>query len=113
MNFIKYFQDTEFIENKKDCWSFVQQVFKDEHGYILPEHPILTDKQDIATNLLSNLDVEIIEKAQKGCIVYYQNGTTHHAGYSLNDKEFIHKTTKGVRVDKIPTNSIIYKVLND
>lgn len=113
MNFIEYFKDSEYIDNKNDCWTFVQRVFKDEHGFILPNHPIMTTKSDIATYLKNNIQFQIINKAEKGCIVYYKHGTTHHAGYSLNNKEFIHKTLKGVIVSKIPENAIIYKVLND
>lgn len=113
MNFIKYFKDNEYIEGKNDCWTFVQQVFKDEHNFILPEHPILIDKKDIASALISNIPYKIVQIAEKGCIIYYHNGTTHHAGYCLNKKEFIHKTLNGVAVSKIPKNAIIYKVLND
>ena len=113
MNFIKYFKDTEYIEGKNDCWTFVQKVFKDEYNFILPEHPILIDKKDIATALISNIPYKIIKTPEKGCIIYYHNGTTHHAGYAINNKEFIHKTINGVRIDKIPVKSTIYKVLND
>lgn len=112
MNYIKYFQDNEYIENKKDCWAFVQQVYKDEHNKVLPDYPIV-EKPNIATALMSNMRVEETDTAEKGCIVYYHNGTTHHAGYCLNSKEFIHKTIKGVKIDKIPKKSTIYKVLND
>lgn len=111
MDFIKYY-NFKFIENKCDCWTLVQEIFKDEHNLELPGHPIVNNKE-IASYLISNIEPKIINKAQKGCIVYYHSGETYHAGYALDDKKFIHNTKKGVRVDKIPPNAIIYKVLND
>lgn len=113
MDFLKYFKETEYIDGKCDCWTLVQEVFKDEHNFILPEHPILIDKKDIATALISNIPYKIVQIPKKGCIIYYHNGKTHHAGYAINNKEFIHKTINGVRIDKIPAKSTIYKVLND
>lgn len=113
MNFIKYFKDFEYIENKKDCWTFVQKIFKDEHNFILPDAPIVSNNGDIATFLIGNIKLEEIKEAKEGCIVYYMHEKIHHAGYCLNNKEFIHKTKNGVIVSKIPKNAIIYKVLND
>lgn len=113
MDFIKYFSDKEYIKNKNDCWAFVRQVFMDEHNFCLPEYPIMGDNKNIASFLIENISYKIVQKAEKGCIVYYKHDTIHHAGYALNDKEFIHKSLSGVTVSKIPKNSIIYKVLND
>lgn len=113
MNFIKYFTFPKYEENKCDCWFLVCEIFKDEHNLILPSHPIMISDKDSATYLKSNIDYSIVDKAQKGCIVYYTLGDIHHAGYALDDKKFIHNTKKGVRVDKIPQNATIYKVLND
>lgn len=113
MDFIKYLSDKNYIEGENDCWTFIQTVFKDEHNISLPDHPILIDKQDIATALISNIPYEVVNTAEKGNIIYYHNGKNHHAGYALNDKKMIHKTLGGVEVSNIPKNSIIFKVLND
>lgn len=114
MNYIKYFQNTQYEMDKNDCWTFVQEVFFDEEGIKLPDHPILTTKEQIAEGLInSNIKYCIVDKAKKGCIVYYHNGSIHHAGYALDDKTFIHKTRQAVEISKIPTKAIIYKVLND
>lgn len=113
MDFIKYFKDTEYIEGKNDCWTFVQQIFKDEHNIILPDYPIMIKKSDIASFLIENIPYNFVKKASKGCIIYFKHDKTHHAGYALNEKEYIHKSIKGVIVSKIPDNAIIYKVLND
>ena len=114
MNFIKYFQNTQYELDKNDCWTFVQDVYYDEHKVKLPDHPIMTAKDEIATQLVaSNMPHCVVEKAEKGCIVYYRNGKIHHAGYAIDDKKFIHKTLKGVEISNIPENAIIYKVLND
>ena len=111
MNYIKYFQQNKYELNKSDCWSFVQEVFFDEHGIKLPDRPIMTDKAEIATCLRSNIPYQLAEKAEKGCIVYYHNGNTHHAGYAINDKKYIHKTRQRVEISPIPTQAIIYKIL--
>lgn len=113
MNYIKYFQNTTYEPDKNDCWTFVQEVFSDEHGIKLPNHPIMTNKAEIASNLTSNIPYKIVNKAHKGCIVYYHNETTHHAGYAIDDKKFIHKTRKRVEISNIPHNAIIYEVLSD
>lgn len=109
MNYLKYLTQ----KPDADCWKFVQKIIKDEHGMDLPDHPIMTDNADIYSFLQANVDYEIVEKAQKGCIVYYHKGNIYHAGYALNDKKFIHQTIKSVEISPIPQNSIIYKVLND
>lgn len=113
MDFIKYFKDTEYIENKKDCWTFLKEVFKDEHNIELPDYPIMLENGEIASFLTENIPYCFLDEAKKGCIIYYHNGAVHHAGYALNSKEFIHKTKQGVRVNFIPKNAIIYQVLND
>lgn len=113
MNYIKYFKNTDFELNKNDCWTFLQEVFKDEEGIKLPDHPIMIDKSEIAAHLQSNIPYRIVETAKKGNIVYYHNGKTHHVGYALNDKQFIHKTRQRVEISNIPENAIIYEVLSD
>lgn len=113
MNFIKYFQNNEYEIDKNDCWTFLQEVFYDEEGVKLPNHPIMTDKSEIATQLISNIPYKIVKKAHKGCIIYYQNEKTHHVGYALDDKKYIHKTRQRVEVSNIPKNAIIYEVLSD
>lgn len=111
MNYIKYFQNNNYELNKSDCWTFVQDVFWDEHQKQLPDHPIMTDKAEAASRLQSNIPYKIVKTAEKGCIVYYHNSTTHHAGYAINDKLYIHKTRKRVEVSPIPEKAIIYKIL--
>ena len=111
MNFIKYFQENEYVKDKNDCWSFVQKVFKDEHNILLPNHPIMTDKSEIASYLKSNISYQIMEKAEKSCIIYFFKNNLHHVGYALNDKKYIHKTYQKVEVSDIPKDAVIYKIL--
>lgn len=113
MNFIKYFKNTAYQEGINDCWTFVQEIFKDEHNIILPDYPIMIKRGDVFSFLAENVPYKCIDKAQKGCVIYFKSGEIHHAGYALNDKEFIHKTVSGVTVSKIPKNATIYKVLYD
>lgn len=113
MNYIKYFQNTNYELDKNDCWTFLQEVYYDEHALKLPNHPIMTDKAEIASNLTSNIPYRIVDKAHKGCIIYYHNGSIHHAGYALDEKKYIHKTRQRVEVSDIPQKAIIYEVLSD
>lgn len=114
MNYLKYFQNTKYEMDKNDCWTFIQEVYFDEHGVKLPDHPILTAKEQIAGELVnSNMPHRVVEKAHKGCIVYYHNGKTHHAGYAIDDKKYIHKTRQRVEISDIPEKAIIYEVLSD
>ena len=112
MNYVKYFQSPKYEYDINDCWTFLQEVFKDEHNFELPAHPIMTDKSEIASYLKSNIPYKIMEKAEKGCIVYFIRGNMHHAGYAIDSKKFIHKTLQRVEVSDIPPDAIIYKVLN-
>ena len=111
MNFKKYFQDYKYQYGSHDCWSFVQQVFEDEHNIKLPDYPVLNNALEISGFLKSNIRHEIVNKAQKGCIIYYNNGNIHHAGYAIDDKLYIHKTRQRVEVGNIPDKAIIYKIL--
>lgn len=113
MNYLKYFNNTGFELNTNDCWTFLQEVYRDEEGINLPEHPIMTDKAEISSYLHSNIRYNIVDTAKKGNIIYYHNGTIHHVGYALNDKQFIHKTRQRVEISKIPEKAIIYEVLSD
>lgn len=111
MNFIKYFQNNNYEPDTNDCWTFIQQVYRDEHKIELPNHPIMTDKSEIASYLKSNISYQIMEKAEKGCIIYFFKNNLHHVGYALDDKKYIHKTHTRVEVSDIPKNAVIYKIL--
>lgn len=114
MDFLKYFKNDKYEIDKSDCWTFVQEVYKDEHGVELPNHPILTTKEQIADGLIkSNVPHKLVKKAEKGCIIYYRNGDIHHAGYAIDETKFIHKTKKRVEISTIPEKALIYKVIND
>lgn len=65
MNYQKYFSDYKYQYGSNDCWTFVQQVYKDEHNRELPDYPICATKPEIASFLTSNIDYEIVDKAEK------------------------------------------------
>ncbi len=114
MDYLKYFKNNKYEMNTNDCWTFVQQVFYDEHKIKLPDHPIMTSTERIAGELVnSNIPHKIVESAEKGCIIYYKKGKNHHVGYAISDKLFIHKTIKRVEIAPIPNEAIIYKVIYD
>lgn len=111
MNYQKYFSDYKYQYGSNDCWTFVQQVFKDEHNIELPDYPICSDSSERAVYLKSNINLEQVPIAFKGCIVYFTKNHINHAGYAIDDKLYIHKTRQRVEFSKIPEKAIIYKVL--
>lgn len=112
MDYLKYLNDkTKFETDKNDCWTFCQQIFKNEQNKELPNHPYLLSNEHSAAFLLENLKYRFIDKPKAGALIYYKNGDIHHAGYALSDKKMIHKTIKGVKVDTIPENVIILEIL--
>lgn len=111
MDFIKYFKDTEYIKGEKNCWTFVQQVFLDEHNQKLPDVPIFETPSEWKNFLKTNCKSKIMSVAHKGCLVHVWTTVDEHIGYAVSDKKYIHKTSKGVFVSMIPKKCIIYEVI--
>ena len=43
MNYLHYFQNSKYELGKYDCWTFIQDVFKNEQGITLPDVPVFDD----------------------------------------------------------------------
>lgn len=111
MNYLKYFQNDKYIKSKNDCWTLLQEIYKDEHGIILPDIPIFEDEDSFVR---SNVKHREVEKAFKGVAVHVKAHGIEHIGYALNEKEYIHKTiNQGVKVSPIPKHAKLYEVLSD
>lgn len=107
--------DKHFIGNyeKKvwDCWTLVQDIFLEEHGVKLPNYPsFTTDDEEFRKEVFANVLLEEQKVPQKGLMAHYINGGVVHAGYVLNEKEYIHRPETGTRVDKLRPIVKMYKV---
>lgn len=112
MNYLKYFQSPKYNRENYNCWDFVRQIFRNEHGLELPDLPIMTDTESISY-LKSNIEYREITEPKAGCIVLFYCSGKGHAGYAINYKEFIHLTYKNPQITRIPKNVSLYEVLND
>lgn len=111
MNYLKYFKNDKYSKNNNDCWTLIQDIYKDEHGIILPDIPILEDEESFVRG---NIKHKKVEKAHKGVAVHVSTPKYEHIGYALNEKEYIHKTiNQGVKISPIPKNADLYEVIND
>lgn len=110
---VKYFNRT-FELGKNDCWTLLQEVYYDKHGVKLPDFPFVVEDEDRAyKEFKTNIDLEQVQKASKGCIIVFKSGKdTFHCGYALNSKDYFHMTRKGATTTAIPKKAEIYKVLD-
>ena len=110
---IKYFRDNEYILGKKDCWTLIQDIFKDKHNIILPDIPMCINQSKLETTkfIKANVILKPLIKAKKGAIVHYSKLGLSHIGYCLNNKQFIHKCVNGVFVENIKNDYKIYEVV--
>jgi len=112
MDYLKYFRNTKYDDNN-NCWTFVREIYKDEHNVLLPEVPIFETPLEWTSYLQANIKHKVLETAHKGCLIHVWNKIDEHIGYATNDKEYLHKTSKGVFVSAIPKRCLIYEVIND
>ena len=110
MDFDKYFS-RKYELGKCDCWTLMQDIYSDEHKLKLPDSPIIllddSDTHEFASFLKSNLDVEQIDKAEKGALIHFL-GIREHVGYCLNEKQYIHRLFERTKVDNIPDRKAIF-----
>lgn len=109
MNYLKYFQNYSYKLGENDCWTFTQQVFKDEKGIVLPDLPVINDTNE--GYIKTNVPLKRVNKASEGCLVFVKTKDVNHAGYAISDKEYIHKSCKCVLISLIPKTAEIYEVL--
>lgn len=94
-----------------DCWTLVQDIFWEEHGVKLPDYPsFTTNDEEFRKEVFANVLLEEQSEPEKGLMAHYINNGTVHAGYVLNDKEYIHRPETGTRVDYLRPAVKMYKV---
>lgn len=109
MNYLKYFQNQEYELGSNDCWTFTQQIFKDEENKILPDLPVVDENAE--GYLRQNLKLKRVEKAHKGCVIFVKTKGLNHTGYALNENEYLHKTLQMPQISRIPKTAEIYEIL--
>ncbi|MDR1169076.1 MAG: C40 family peptidase [Heliobacteriaceae bacterium] len=114
MDFLRYMNDKEYDEDYNNCWHFVQRVFQREKGHKLPDYPIFDTHKSFKSRLLCNVKYKEhdLRDCQEGCIVHVSALGHEHAGYAINNKQYIHKTRTGVQVADIPAKAQIYEIIN-
>lgn len=111
MDYLKYFKNDRYQKSKNDCWTLLQDIYRDEEGIELPDIPIFEDEKSFVRG---NIKHKKVDKAHKGVAVHVSTPKYEHIGYALNDKEYIHKTiNQGVKISPIPKNADLYEVIND
>lgn len=111
MNYLKYFQNTEYIKGKNDCWTFIQDVFEEEQGYRLPDCPICGTDKEYKSHLKANIKFKIKREPRKGILVHVTSDKIEHIGYCVDGSNYIHKTFNGVICSQIPTDALLYEVI--
>ncbi len=109
MDYLKYFKNDKYQKFKNDCWTLIQDIYKDEHGIVLPDIPIFEDEESFVRG---NIKHKPVDKPRKGVAVHVSTGKFEHIGYAINDKEYMHKTiNQGVKISPIPHNAMLYEVI--
>lgn len=113
MNFLKYMNDKIYDDNENNCWHFVQRIFLEEQKFLLPDYPIFETHRSFKNGLISNVKhlEHNLEDCKESYIVHVTCLGHEHAGYALNNKQYIHKTRIGVQVEDIPKNANIYEII--
>jgi len=109
----KHFIGT-YKEGVHDCWTLIQDLYKEYHDISLPSYPysIKGNSPEFVGHVLSSVELEEVQKAFQGCIIAYKVGKSqYHAGYAINETEFIHRTEDGTKVTKIPDKATIYRFI--
>ncbi|PNX49888.1 MAG: hypothetical protein BV457_00175 [Thermoplasmata archaeon M9B1D] len=101
-NYLKHF-NKKYELGKCDCWTLIQDIFKEEHNIDLPKYPFVIEgnEKDFAKHLRANLLFEEIKEPKKTCIVH-KSGINEHIGYCVGNNKYIHRTILGTKINKIP-----------
>lgn len=113
---VKYMMTKHYDEQNYNCWDFVQDVYKDEYDYRLPDYPMGTVPAQFKDKLKSNINHIKIEKenAIEGDIVIFSLFADQHAGVMLDNDSFIHMSKTNVAVSQLSNlggNYAIYRVV--
>lgn len=111
MDYLKYFQNQKYELGKYDCWTFIQDVYKNERGIILHDVPVFNDTNE--GYLKSNIRHVQQSKPVRGSLVFVRTKEYNHVGYAISECEYMHKTSKtGVVISRIPKNAEFFQILS-
>lgn len=113
MDFLGYMNELNYDDDNNNCWHFVQRIFLKEKNYMLPDYPVFLAHKEFKNGLIANVEHKQhnLDECTEGFIVHITCLGHEHAGYALNNKQYIHKTRKGVQVSDIPNNAILYEII--
>lgn len=89
-------------------------LYKEFYDIDLPQYPYaINGKSDeFVHHVLESIELEQVQKADQGCIIAYRTGKKQfHAGFALNNRQFIHRNEHGVYVSDIPEKATIYRLV--
>lgn len=111
MKYLKHF-NKKYELGKCDCWTLIQDIFLEKHNLKLPDCPfaVKENEKEFAKYLRANLILEELKISKHNCIVH-KSGINEHIGYCINDKQYIHRTIKGTKINKIPTKYCKYYLI--
>lgn len=111
MDYLKYFKNIKYVKGENDCWTFIQDIFKEEHNIILPDNPICLSDSGCKSYLKENIKFKIVSNAKKGFLAHVSYKNIEHIGYCVDSKNYIHKSYQGVLCSLIPKYCIFYEVI--
>jgi len=116
--YLHYF-NRKYIEDVVDCWTLMQDIYRDLHSIDLPNQPQSYDSEvDKSKILHRNCNLAFVDGAEKGIMIHFDD-EKQHCGYCISENHYIHATRNGVKIDKVPTsysslkNIHFYKVLKN
>lgn len=105
-----------YDKDNYNCWDFVQEVYKNDYGYELPDYPVGDVPAEFKEKLKSNIKHIKIKKEEaiEGDIVIFSLFADQHAGIMLDNDSFIHMSHTHVTVSQLSNlggNYAIYRVV--
>lgn len=83
-----------------DCYGLAIEVMR-RYGYDLRDVIYNDHALELSTENAPTLNVTPIDKPREGALLEMQDGNELHIGVCLNEREFIHMTRTGCRINHI------------
>lgn len=111
---VKYMTTKKYIENKYICWNFVQDIYNDLYGIILPDYPVDEVQSEFKYKLVSNFPCKKVEDTSfiEGDVIVFSLFANQHAGVMIDNENFIHLTNNGViisNINNLGKNYVVYR----
>ena len=83
-----------------DCYGLAIEVLR-RYGYELRDVLYNTHDLELSAENIPTLNVTPLNKAREGAILEMEFNNEIHVGVCINDREFIHMTRTGCRINRI------------